>query len=465
MAKFQHSVDIACERISCVVATLNSKLRFFMASPGITAVILKVSACCTALCLITSCTQNKVSAQFANLPARGSTPAREPASMAGFQPPRRPPGAIPPEGRQWGGRRTVGIDKIISQVAQIAPRLIDKTGRSMDSTPGFVFGVVTEEGKVVRGFGSGNISTGQPPVAETLFGIGSVTKVFTGVILADAVRQGKVNLDVSANTYLPDDLQLPSNKITLRQLVSHTSGLPNYPDNLRENRDMDRDGASDSNQYSPGRNYSRQHLAEWLASKPALEFEPGQHSQYSNLGFGILALALQSKFRFSDFHSMNRSFITQPLSMKRTQTNTGKLQSQLNPNQAQGYAPNYGSLVPVPLSDMGVLEGAGELVSTANDLLLFLEGLTGLGTSAVTPAFREASRPLVKLGDDAMAYGFKIRPSVKGGVYYIRSGSTAGYSAIILWRTNPKIGIVLLANRGNFMKINQLGALFFSRFA
>jgi D-alanyl-D-alanine-carboxypeptidase/D-alanyl-D-alanine-endopeptidase len=326
----------------------------------------------------------------------------------------------------------------------------------MVSTPGLVFGVVTEEGKVVRGFGSGNIKTSQPLDGETLFGIGSVTKVFTGVILAEAVQQGRVNLDQSANTYLPEDLQLPSNKITLRQLVSHTSGLPNYPDNLTGDRDMDRDGVSDSNQYSPGRNYSRQNLSDWLASRPALEFQPGQYNQYSNMGFGILALSLQYQFEFSDFDSINRAIITRPLSMRHTQTNSGSFQ-QLHPNKAQGYAPRYGSLVPVPFSDMGVLEGAGELVSTANDLLLFLEGLTGLGQSPVTPAFREASRSLVDLGDDAIAYGFKIRQSARRGIYYMKPSGTAGYSAIILWRTHPKIGIVLLANRGNFKKINQLG--------
>jgi hypothetical protein len=64
---------------------------------------------------------------------------------------------------------------------------------------------------------------------------------------------------------------------------------------------------------------------------------------------------------------------------------------------------------------------------------------------------------LVDLGDDAIAYGFKIRQSARRGIYYMKPSGTAGYSAIILWRTHPKIGIVLLANRGNFKKINQLG--------
>lgn len=436
---------------------VDSYLRSSAAVPGMAALILKVSASCMALCLIGSCSQNKVSAQAQNLSTNLYPSSSGRVFRTSLHPSRDQLRAISPHRRQWGDPSTVSLDQLTRQVEQIAPRLIDETGRSLDRTPGLVFGVVTDEGKAVRCFGSGAIHTGQPLDASTLFGIGSVTKVFTGVILADAVRQGKVNLDGSANTYLPHDLHLPSNKITLRQLVSHTSGLPNYPDNLRGYRDMDHDGVHDSNQYSPGRNYSHQNLADWLASKPALKFEPGKFSEYSNLGFGILALALQTQLKFADFDSMNHSLVTQSLSMNNTHTNLSNRQRQHHPNQAQGYAPSHGSLIPVPLSDMGVLEGAGELASNANDLLLFLEGLTGLKKSSVSPAFREASRPLVRLGGDAMAYGFRIRSSTKGGVYFMKPGTTAGYSAVLLWRSNPKVGIVLLANRGNFQKINQLG--------
>lgn len=76
----------------------------------------------------------------------------------------------------------------------------------------------------------------------------------------------------------------------------------------------------------------------------------------------------------------------------------------------------------------------------------------------MSPVFSEASRPLFSAEPDEVAYGFGIRPSSKGGTYYAKPGSTAGYSAVILWRVKPRIGVVVLANRGHFELVNQIGS-------
>jgi D-alanyl-D-alanine-carboxypeptidase/D-alanyl-D-alanine-endopeptidase len=108
---------------------------------------------------------------------------------------------------------------------------------------------------------------------------------------------------------------------------------------------------------------------------------------------------------------------------------------------------------------MGVLDGAGALVSTANDLVRLLEAVTGLKRTRLTATFDVACTPLVSIGGgEQMAYGFKIKSSSKGGVYYGKPGEVAGYSAMIVWRRDPRIGVVFLANRGNFGKIAGLGA-------
>ena len=93
------------------------------------------------------------------------------------------------------------------------------------------------------------------------------------------------------------------------------------------------------------------------------------------------------------------------------------MQQAARQNFAQGYAPENGTFVRVPFSDMGVLEGLGELVSTANDMLIFLEGLTGISNSPLKPAFDEANRSLANLGKDEMAYGGKITKSSKAAVH------------------------------------------------
>lgn len=364
--------------------------------------------------------------------------------------------SVPVEAGQ-SGRQLASMKEILNSVSQATPDLVDSTGLSAEHTPGLVVGVVTEAGKEVMGFGKTHIQSGLTPNGDTYFGIGSVTKVFTGLVLADAVQKKIVGLDDSANKYLQSDLKLPTDTITLRQLVTHTSGLPNFPTNLTQFRDLDNDGIADSNKSSPGRNYAREYLSQYLKSGPNLSFKPGQSALYSNLGIGILGIALQSKLNYASFDAMTSAKMTQLLGMKRTQANTPEMQNENLDNKAQGYAVEGAEFSPVPFADMGVLDGAGELVSSANDMLKFLEGMAGISHTPLSSAFTEANRSLSSQGENQMAYASAIVPSGKGGVYYFKPGATPGYSALILWRTQPKIGIVLLSNRGSFKKLDAFG--------
>ncbi|MEY4064540.1 MAG: hypothetical protein RIR26_748 [Pseudomonadota bacterium] len=365
---------------------------------------------------------------------------------------------VPPSGPQVST-----LNEIAAEVNKTAPTLVDPTGNKMELPTGLVVGVVTPEGKKVLGFGSTQMTNGALPNGDTLFAIGSVTKVFTGLILADAVKKGIVGLDDSANKHLAFDLQLPSNAITLRHLVTHTSGLDNFPANIGAFRDLDNDGVNDSSLTSPGRNYSRQLLAEWLASKPQLKFQPGTNVLYSNAGAGILGVLLQEKMKYASFNEMARTRISLPLGMKLTAAYTAELQQLAGLNQAQGYFPSQdaGALVPVSPASMGVLAASGELMSSPNNMLVFLQGMAGLLKTALAPAFEESGRALVSalpsLGNDKMAYGAKIVASAKGGSYFYKTGETAGHSAVILWRNDAKIGIVILSNRGKFEAANKWG--------
>ena len=107
-------------------------------------------------------------------------------------------------------------------------------------------GFVTESGPEVLSFGTKMIGREQPPDGNTYFALGSVTKIFTGFVLAKAVADGVVSVDDSANRYLPAQLKLRDSAITLRRLVTDTSGLPNFPENITAFRDLDQDGKNDS---------------------------------------------------------------------------------------------------------------------------------------------------------------------------------------------------------------------------
>ena len=369
-----------------------------------------------------------------------------------------PPGlGFRPEFRQEDNYRVMTNESIAMILNRVAPRLVDDSGGSLDKTPGLVVGFVTESGPEVLSFGTKMIGRKLPPDGNTYFGLGSVTKVFTGFVLAKAVADGVVSVDDSANRYLPAPLKLRDSAITLRNLVTHTSGLPNFPENITAFRDLDGDGKNDSVPSSPGRNYTRELLADFLRTEGQTEFNPGTREQYSNLGSGILSVLLQEKLGYDNFEKLNERYVTGPLGMRNTATDTPEMLREYERNKAQGYAVVSDRLVPVPFSDMGILEGAGELVSTANDLIRLLEALTGLRQTSLAAAFDIACEPLFSLGEDQMAYGFKIRRSSTRGVDYGKPGGVAGYSAMILWRRTPRIGIVLLANRGQFDELKRLG--------
>ena len=222
------------------------------------------------VCLLGACAKNSKAIQLKAEITPQSSLINAISPQPHMRPRRRYPRFVRPSGPGGPTRpqgidlRVISLERISTKVSAIAPRLLSSTGPELDSTPAFIFGAITDQGKIIDGYGDIKLNSFREPNEDTKFGIGSLTKVLTGIILAKAVVNGEMVLDNSANLYLPPDLQLPSNKITLRQLVTHTSGLPNYPENLSEYRDFDGDGISDSDQYSPGRNYSREELSEIL---------------------------------------------------------------------------------------------------------------------------------------------------------------------------------------------------------
>lgn len=114
---------------------------------------------------------------------------------------------------------------------------IDVTGKADGATtPGMVIGVLTKDFTGVRAFGTKVINTNQPPDGNTFYGIGSVTKAFTGLILADEVSRGNLSLNQSAVELIQEPLRTffsnVSGDLTLGRLVTHSSGLPSMPANL-----------------------------------------------------------------------------------------------------------------------------------------------------------------------------------------------------------------------------------------
>ncbi len=364
------------------------------------------------------------------------------------------PSAVTPEPST--ALRVAPLSEIAAQANLLAPSHVAQQGNTTRPSA-LVIGIVTPEGKQVLGFGKTTMGGSASPNGDTLFAIGSVTKVLTGVILAQAVTKNAVTLNTSANQLLAQDLRLPDNAITLQNLITHMSGLSNYPSNISAFRDLDNDGQNDYTTRMPGRNYSRELLAQWAASNPQLMSQPGTRSEYSNLGIGVLGMLLQEKMGYANYDALAQAKILSPLGMTMTGGNIASLQQKAGSNQAQGYAPETNAAPEAfGFSEMGVLGAAGELLSTANNMLAFLEGMAGVTQTSLSDAFQESHRSLAVNGNDGLAYGFSIKTSSKGGVYYAKGGETAGFSAMIIWRKDPKIGIVVLSNLGKYQGANTL---------
>ena len=235
---------------------------------------------------------------------------------------------------------------------------------------GIVVGVIEPAGRRVIAYGSMAVDDKRPIDGDTIFEIGSATKVFTSLLLADAVRRGEVALTDPVAKYLPAGVKVPERggkKITLVDLATHTSGLPRLPANL-----------APKNPANPYADYTVKQLYDFLSTYE-LPRDIGSQYAYSNLGAGLLGHAL-SRRAGMDYETLVRSRITGPLAMKNTSITLSEEQKR---RLAVGHGENRER---VANWDLPTLAGAGAIRSTANDLLTFLAANLGYSKSSLAAA-------------------------------------------------------------------------------
>jgi CubicO group peptidase (beta-lactamase class C family) len=202
----------------------------------------------------------------------------------------------------------------------------------------------------------GNPGPGSLPLdADSVFEIGSITKVFTAILLADMAERGEVALDDPIAKYLPSNVRVPERsgrKITLIDLSTQTSGLPRLPDNLKP-----------ANMANPYADYTVERLYDFL-SRHELRRDPGELFEYSNLGVGLLGhvLALRAG---KPYAALVKDRILDPLDMDHTAIT-------FTPWMTEHLAKGHDQKGNVVANwDVGVLGAAGALRSTMNDMLKF----------------------------------------------------------------------------------------------
>jgi D-alanyl-D-alanine-carboxypeptidase/D-alanyl-D-alanine-endopeptidase len=296
---------------------------------------------------------------------------------------------------------------------------------------GIVVGVIDRNGARTFSHGVASRCDGRPVDSDTVFEIGSITKVFTALLLCEMAQRGEVALDDPVASLLPPGVVVPERggrQITLAELSNHTSGLPRLPGNMRP-KDA-------SNPYA---DYTEEDLYAFLGDHQ-LRRDVGVAHEYSNLGAGLLghALALRAGV---DFETLVRHRITGPLGMADTAIG---LTPSMQARRADGHDRQGDVVGPW---DLPTLAGAGALRSTAKDLLIFLAaelGVTATPLSAAMTAQLAPRFPIEAGGQQALGWGVT---DTEAGSVVTHSGGTGGFRCSLGFNDDLGIGAVVLTNQ------------------
>jgi CubicO group peptidase (beta-lactamase class C family) len=308
---------------------------------------------------------------------------------------------------------------------------------------GIVVGVIDEKGRRVVAHGRMAIDDARPVGGDTVFEIGSATKVFTALLLADAVQRGEVALTDPVAKYLPADVTVPQRagrQITLQDLATHTSGLPRLPTNM-----------APKDRTNPYADYSATELHAFLSSYE-LTRDIGSRYEYSNLGAGLLGHVLARRAG-TDYETLVRTRIAAPLNMSNTVVT---LTDALKPRLAAGHNAQRAR---VPNWDLTALAGAGALRSTANDMLTFLAANLGFTKTPLAPAMRSMLDGRQSTGSAEMdiALGWHVQKTANGGEIVWHNGGTGGYRSYVGFNPKTRVGVVALSNVSTPTGVDDIG--------
>lgn len=294
---------------------------------------------------------------------------------------------------------------------------------------GLCLGVWQNDSLFVYSYGETTKDNKQLPNANTLFEIGSISKTFTATMLADAVLRGNVKLDDPINRYLPDSipaLQKEGVPVSLKTLSNHSSGLPRLPTNLF---------SAKADMKNPYKHYDRQELMTYL-KKAELKQKPGEKTEYSNLGVGLLGTILEIVTKQS-YEQLLSERITKPLGLRNT---TVTLTDDQKNRFAQGYNDKAEA---VSAWDLHTLVGAGGIRSTVNDMIVYLKAELGNGPATpLTKAMTLTQQPTSTTNGQSVGLGWFKGPSG----WHWHNGKTGGYSSYAGFYPERKQAIVVLTN-------------------
>jgi CubicO group peptidase (beta-lactamase class C family) len=306
--------------------------------------------------------------------------------------------------------------------AQIAPFL------DAEIVNGLVVGLYDAGKTEIYGFGAG--PNHAPPDGNTLYELGPVTKIYTSLLLADAIQRREIDIETPLAELLPPGVTVPIRDkvaITLKHLALHSAGLPRLPPSL----------AARAGEPNPFANYGEDALYSDLI-RTGLEAVPGTQISYSNYGGGVLGFVLGKKLG-GGYAKLIVDRVLRPLELKDTFI---AVPPALQARRATGTNDDLAPAVPWTFD---ALAGAGALVSTARDQLRLIEAeidAAAGGSLVLRHAMKLTQEPALDRVGSNESLGWMIDSAGR----YTHNGSTGGFHAWIGFDPKTKHGVVVLAS-------------------
>jgi len=294
---------------------------------------------------------------------------------------------------------------------------------------GFSVGIA-QQGKVLlaKGYGLAEAEFQTPATAATRFRIGSISKQFTAALVMRLVEQKKVALGDGLEKYVPD-FPLQGKKVTVHQLLNHSSGIPSYTD------------VGPAWEKLNALEMSHTELLAFVAGKP-FDFEPGADWRYSNTGYYLLGVLLE-KVHGKPYAQIVQEELAVPLALANTRYDSN---SEIVANRAQGYTMRGGARAnddPLGMSQPGA---AGGLLSTGEDLVLWSIALAG-GKFVAAESYAQMTAPLVLASGRDTRYGFGlVRGDFAGQPSIHHGGGINGFNSMLLHLEKQDLHVAVISN-------------------
>jgi D-alanyl-D-alanine carboxypeptidase len=293
--------------------------------------------------------------------------------------------------------------------------------------PGFTVAASRDgRGLIDKGYGFSNVETSTPAWSGSVYQIGSITKQFTAAAILRLQERGALSIEDEITKWVPD-FPVRGRKITLRHLLNHTSGVPNYTNYLTDAYKP----------MTPGEIYA-------LAGSRPVEFEPGDRWAYNNTGYHVLGVVIEKASGKSYGSFLREEFFT-PIGM----TSTSYCGESPNSEVPAGYidVPGAKRFTAVAPANMSLVYAAGGICSTSGDLLRWNDALHE--GRVLKPASYEAmTSPAILNSGQAVGYGFGLGlgSDAIGGRSFEHGGSVLGFQSYLVYYPDYRVSVVSLVN-------------------